>query len=116
LESRKRYVLAIALVLTLSTACAEPQRQTTREAGAAVRPSRTLTMAVKYEVPDLAPKIPAISGPNTTRRLFNASLALIDDTGKARPYLAQTLPELNTGTWQVFADGRWRPPINSGPG
>src|SRR5919205_3397723 len=102
-----RHVLKVALLLViLATACAGPQGQTTRSEDAPARQSRTLTMAVKYEVPDLAPKLPASSGPNTTRRLFNSFLSLIDDTGKPRPYLAESLPELNTGTWQVFADGR----------
>jgi peptide/nickel transport system substrate-binding protein len=99
--------VAVLLLIGLSTACAAAQQPAVWEDGGRTPPpSRTLTMAVKYEVPDLATKIPASSGPNTTRRLFNASLALIDNTGKARPYLAQTLPELNTGSWQVFADGR----------
>ena len=106
MRPRKRFVVAVALLLALSTACAGPQRQSVTDAGAPEQQSRTLTMAVKYEVPDLAPKLPGSSGPNTTRRLFNAVLSLIDDTGKVRPYLAQALPELNTETWRIFADGR----------
>ncbi len=103
---RTRGVVAVALLLTLPVACAGPQRQTVADAEAPARQGRTLTMAVKYEVPDLAPKLPGSSGPNTTRRLFNAVLALIDDAGKARPYLAQALPELNTETWRIFPNGR----------
>jgi len=98
--------MAVTLLVALSTACAGREGQTVVDADAPARQSRTLTMAVKYEVPDLAPKLPASSGPNTTRRLFNSSLALIDDTGKPRPYLAEALPELNTETWRIFADGR----------
>src|SRR5207249_8984855 len=101
-----RSAFALALLAALSTACAGPQGQTTTNAEAPARQSRTLTMAVKYEVPDLAPKLPASSGPNTTRRLFNSFLSLIDDTGKPRPYLAESLPELNTETWRIYADGR----------
>jgi peptide/nickel transport system substrate-binding protein len=41
----------------------------------------------------------------STVRLFNAGLALTDDKGLARPYLAETLPQLNTDTWKVFPDG-----------
>jgi peptide/nickel transport system substrate-binding protein len=116
MRGRRRLVAALVLLLTLSTACAGPQQHAVWEDGGRPQPSRTLTMAVKYEVPDLATKLPASSGPNTTRRLFNASLALIDDAGKPRPYLAQTLPELNTGSWQVFADGRMETTYQLRPG
>src|SRR6266508_622229 len=104
--SGKRGAVAAVLLLALSTACAGPQGRAVTDAAGPARQSRTLTMAVKYEVPDLAPKLPASSGPNTTRRLFNSFLSLIDDTGKPRPYLAESLPELNTETWRIFADGR----------
>ena len=40
------------------------------------------------------------------KRIFNADLALIDDEGNPRPYLAESLPRLNTDTWRVFPDGR----------
>src|SRR5438309_11657771 len=83
----RRWTVTAALLVALSTACAGPQGQSTTKAETPARQSRTLTMAVKYEVPDLAPKLPASSGPNTTRRLFNSFLSLIDDTGKPRPYL-----------------------------
>jgi len=39
-------------------------------------------------------------------RLFNASLVLLDDREVPRPYLAETVPELNSETWKVFPDGR----------
>lgn len=39
-------------------------------------------------------------------RLFNAGLALKDERDVYHPYLAETLPELNTAGWQVFPDGR----------
>src|SRR5206468_12587571 len=97
--------MVIAL-LTMATACAGPQGQTAANSESSARPSRTLTMAVKYEVPDLAPKLPAPSGPNTTRRIFNATPALVADTGTARPYLAEALPPLTTDTWRPFPEGR----------
>jgi peptide/nickel transport system substrate-binding protein len=43
---------------------------------------------------------------DTTRRLFNAELALVDDTGAIRPFLASALPDLAGDTWRVFPDGR----------
>jgi len=39
-------------------------------------------------------------------RPFNAFLELVDDHGVAHPYLAETLPALDTDTWRVFPDGR----------
>ncbi|MEA2641507.1 MAG: peptide/nickel transport system substrate-binding protein [Chloroflexota bacterium] len=42
---------------------------------------------------------------NTERRLFSAGLALEDGDGVFRPYLAEALPQLNTDTWKVNADG-----------
>jgi peptide/nickel transport system substrate-binding protein len=42
----------------------------------------------------------------TVSRLFNAGLALRDGEGNFRPYLAETLPQLNTDTWTVTPDGR----------
>jgi len=67
---------------------------------------RVLTMVLRYEINDLASKIPGGSSPVITKRLFNASLALIDGGGTPRPYLAEALPRLNTDTWQVQPDGR----------
>lgn len=90
----------------LSVACAGPQGQPTAGRDVQVRQSRTLTMAVRDEVANLAPKLPGSSGPNTTKRLFNSALSLIDGTGALRPYLAQALPQLNTDTWRVLPDGR----------
>jgi len=73
-------------------------------------------MASKYEVPDLATKLPANNGPTYTRRLFNAYLSLFDVSGKPRPYLAESLPELNTSTWQIFPDGRMETAYRLRPG
>ncbi len=65
-----------------------------------------MTMVLRYEVNDFAPKIPGGSSPVITKRLFNASLALIDGGGAAQPYLAEALPALNSDAWRVFPDGR----------
>src|SRR5439155_25261019 len=40
------------------------------------------------------------------RDLFNAQLAQRDDRGEFRPWLAETLPELNSDSWRVLPDGR----------
>ncbi len=38
--------------------------------------------------------------------LFNASLAIIDESETPHPQLAEALPELNTDSWRVYPDGR----------
>lgn len=40
------------------------------------------------------------------RRLFNAALTLLDGDNKPQPYLAETLPTLDTDSWRLFPDGR----------
>ena len=62
-------------------------------------------MAVKYEVNDLAPKRTGGASSAYTKRAFNASLALIDTDSAPRPYLAESLPQVNTDAWKVNADG-----------
>src|SRR5439155_17146163 len=71
-------------------------------------PSRTLRIAMRVEPASLA-RNPPHEGQttlDTTRRLFNAELALVDDAGAIRPFLAAELPTLNSDTWRVFPDGR----------
>ncbi|MEA2642159.1 MAG: peptide/nickel transport system substrate-binding protein [Chloroflexota bacterium] len=39
-------------------------------------------------------------------RLVNADLVLVDQSGVPHPYLAESIPQLNTDTWKVLPDGR----------
>ena len=72
------------------------------------RPSRTLVMAGRSEIPSLQSKPIRSFGltSGTTVRLFNAGLSLRDAQGNYQPYLAEALPQLNTDSRQVFPDGR----------
>jgi peptide/nickel transport system substrate-binding protein len=105
-------MLAFAAVALVLAACAPAAPGGTGgPAGQADQPRtgagpRTLTMVVRYEVNDLAPKIPGQSSPTLTRRMFNAAIALVDGEGNVRPYLAEQLPTLNTDSWRVLPDGR----------
>jgi ABC-type transport system substrate-binding protein len=102
-----RVALTVAGFILIAAGCGSPQGQTTPAGGEApVRQGRTMTMAVRDEVNNLAPKLPGSSSPNITKRLFNATLSLIDSAGAPRPYLARELPQLNTDTWRVSPDGR----------
>jgi len=73
------------------------------------RISRTLVMAGRSEAPSVASRPLRTFGltSTTVSRLFNAGLSLRDGRdGSFRPYLAESLPQLNTDTWKVFPDAR----------
>src|SRR5581483_11576473 len=96
------FILAIALAACAPAPRAADQPGTSPSPG--TQPSvagRPLNIAVRYEVNDLAPKRTGGASTEYTKRAFNASLAIIDSNAAARPYLAETLPQLNTENWQV---------------
>jgi peptide/nickel transport system substrate-binding protein len=68
--------------------------------------SRAMTIVVRYEATELHPKAVAGGPAQATKRALNAYLALVDAAGEARSYLAESLPQLNSESWRVFADGR----------
>jgi peptide/nickel transport system substrate-binding protein len=99
------------LLLAMLAGCqsADPRGQgSTEPAASAPRPSRTLVMMTRVEPVSLATKPLQQAGTllASTRRVYNATLALLDDRGAPLPYLAEALPQLNSDTWQVFPDGR----------
>ncbi len=102
--------LAMLMAFAMLAGCAPPAapggRSAQPEAPAQSRPNRTLTMVIRFEVNDLAQKIPGGGLPIVTKRIFNASPALVDGQGNARPYLLEELPQLNSESWRVFPDGR----------
>ncbi len=72
-------------------------------------PGRILVMVTRFEPASLSLKeLPLVqgAGDNPARAPFNAGLTLIDARSTTQPYLAATLPELNTETWKVLPDGR----------
>src|SRR5438132_8784595 len=62
---------------------------------------KTLVAAIRVEPAFIASKPLRQAGLTlgSTVRLFGASLAMSDDRGRPRPYLAEALPELNTDNW-----------------
>ncbi|MBM2810577.1 MAG: hypothetical protein HW416_1336 [Chloroflexi bacterium] len=73
-----------------------------------VRPERVLVVGVRVEPSNIVvkPLINVAVKLKTSTRLFNAALDLIDGDGNPQPYLAEALPQLNTETWKVLADGK----------
>ncbi len=110
----KHAAATIAVTLLALAACA-PSATPRATTGAApseqsqASPSgRTLVMIARSEMPSLASKPLQSLGLATGSgvRFFNAGLSLKDARGEALPYLADSLPQLNSESWQVSPDGR----------
>ncbi len=103
-------VLALAAIL-VSTACAgAPTSSPSPGSGApAARPTgrQALNAIMSIEPVSLAAKPLQSTGISIAfaTRLFNAHLDLLDGRARPGPYLAESLPRLNTDTWRVFPDG-----------
>ncbi len=99
-------------ILMLITACAPAAPSTgggdSRQANQAPRTGRTLTAAVRVEPSGIATRAPVQAGVALylSKRMFNAELGLLDTKAEPRPYLAESLPQLNSGDWHVFPDGK----------
>lgn len=63
-------------------------------------------MAIRFEPMTLLPGRSSGVAQGTTLSLFNAALAFQDEQGADHPYLAETLPKLNTESWRLFPDGQ----------
>lgn len=105
-----RGMIAMIAVGILLAACAPPQAGTADLAQPAESLNRpqTLVAAVRVEPVSLASKPLQDSGQTVrfTTRVFNAELDSVDGNGRPRPYLAESLPQLNSADWRIFPDGR----------
>jgi len=99
-------IAVILLALGCQTAPPPSRGGEAAPAATAAPPSRTLTMGVRYEIGSVAAKVSAGITSAATKRLFNAALTMVDGSGSPRPYLVEALPQLDTPTWRVSADGR----------
>src|SRR5436190_2312962 len=103
---------AVLLAACAAQPSAAPSARSSQAPGqsqpAEVQSTKTLRVILRSEPGSVAGTILIPTGiTNTTqRRLFNAGLALLDGDSKPRPYLAESLPTLNTDSWKVFPDGR----------
>jgi peptide/nickel transport system substrate-binding protein len=70
-------------------------------------PQPTVVIASRGEPDSLATLAFATGNGNfVIERIFNAAMLYIDEQALPQPYLAETLPKLNTDTWTVAPDGR----------
>src|SRR3954466_15410411 len=103
--------LLLALLGALLGACSSPATQPSTSSGA-VAPAEpsprniTLAMIIRDEPGALTPKLRVGTTLADAKRLFNAGLAINDELQSPRPYLAESLPQLNTDSWRVGPDGR----------
>ncbi len=110
-----RVGLVAVTLLTLLAACA-PQTgpSGTRSAPAADAPVSTgpkrMTAAILADPPVLNTKINpgtvVTPGHEELERLLNVGMAAIDEGGALRGQLAETIPTLENGLWQLLPDGR----------
>jgi peptide/nickel transport system substrate-binding protein len=84
-----------------------PASSESTAAVAALSSNRTLVIALRVEPTTVSPKPFRQAGIEIgiVLRLFNAGLAITDEQDVPHPYLVEALPQLNTETWRVNADG-----------
>jgi peptide/nickel transport system substrate-binding protein len=105
--------LSLLLVL-VAAACANPPAggQLSGPSGgqpqAPSQPSRTLRVVIRAEPGTLSGVRLIPTGITTSfeRHVFNAALVLRTADSTYVPYLAESVPQLNTDSWRVFPDGR----------
>ncbi|MBM2811569.1 MAG: hypothetical protein HW416_2328 [Chloroflexi bacterium] len=107
-----RFFVAAILLGTVACASTGPKN------GASVQGSspgpgetparRTLVIAVGGEPGSIATRtlVQSGGGRQFSTKIFNAQLGLLDDRAQPVPQLAASLPQLNSDSWRVFADGR----------
>ncbi len=108
-------VAALRLIfpaLLLASACAPAQPNSTggeqRAAAPAITGSLVIILGAVVPIFALKPLAEPIPNPRAAnaRVVLNASFVYRDERALPKAYLAETLPELNTGSWQAFPDGR----------
>jgi peptide/nickel transport system substrate-binding protein len=111
-----RPILMVVMLATIA-ACAPPAQQASSGSGsqpagggqsASSGGTRTLVIGGRAELPSLSPN-PLVALGFTTGsaiKIFNAGLTLNDGRNPPRPYLAESVPQLNTDSWRVFPDGK----------
>src|SRR5712692_8786515 len=99
-------LLLMGLPLIFSCAPAAETKESGRQQASPVV-QRTLVIFTGVETPSYADKaLQIVPNPRAEgKELLNARLALRDERGLSRPFLAEALPELNTDSWKMLPDG-----------
>ncbi|HZT05453.1 MAG TPA: ABC transporter substrate-binding protein [Chloroflexota bacterium] len=110
-----QFVLPVTMVAVVLASCAGPTASGSRPGeGSASRPQqeagspgKTLVVATRAEPPSLSPKPFRSLGltSDLSGRMFNAGLVIRNDDGDPQPYLAQSVPQVNSDAWRVNPDG-----------
>src|SRR2546430_2252606 len=106
-------ILAVLSLLVVSGCApagpsAAPGSETHAEP-AATTPAPTLVLLTRTEPATLNRKVPASGSeahPNGVQDIFHAGFFRFDERRTPLPYLVEALPQLDTESWRVFADGR----------
>ncbi len=101
----------LGAILTVGiTACAPgvaPGAQSGVEAGRPAAPQPTIILASRGEPDSLATKaFAATNGNFVVETIFNATMVFTDEQAQAQPFLSRDIPQLNTSSWTVSADGK----------
>src|SRR3954466_2988451 len=113
---RWRHCATWLLLACVLAACSQPtatpgqgspaRTSSDRGSSEAGRPKR-LTAALRAELPTVSKTLNTIiPGATALDRLVSAGLSAVDDSGTLRPVLAESVPTVENGLWQVFPDGR----------
>lgn len=107
-----------AALAVLLVSCAAPQTtalpQSSAIEGQQAQARKRITMVLRGEVVVLSEtaRQGGPGGSTVMEELLNAGLAFIDDEGLLHPQIAEAVPTIDNGLWQVFTDGRmetrWR--------
>ena len=113
-----RSAIVPALLVLVLAACAPTPRAIDSGGGgerpAAAQSNRTLSVLMRVEPVDMLAG--SVDRSAMHKPMFTGILGGWDRGDKPYPVLAQTLPQLNTDTWRVFADGRMETVYKLRPG
>ncbi len=104
----RRFLAPLLIGSVLLAACGtagRPSGDTEPAAGGPPTAIKTITLGEHYNTDALAGKYTTTLA-GGAKRLVNAGLTIKDNQDVARPYLAETVPQLNTDSWRVSPDGR----------
>src|SRR6266545_2980137 len=95
-------------LIVIAAGCAAPQPTTSSPpSSAGIAALKHITAAMSGEPPAMSYKLspPGVAGVLALEKLVNVGLSVQDETNAYRPRLAEALPSVENGLWQVSPDG-----------